>query len=143
MYRATWGRALRARAPIFGVFELYNDKALQNALDVSLQMCLKIPVSDVLAYIKLSKAYFAFMEVLFRNHLDVLSQLGSTVFIQLLKANHEGLQSGDLAVSALCASTVDHIATYMFLNQRREKAAVQQISQHIAAEPDILNQLMG
>ncbi|MAD56215.1 MAG: hypothetical protein CL974_01570 [Euryarchaeota archaeon] len=135
--------ALSGNYVIFGIFELYNDKALQNALDVSLQMCLKIPLSDVLAYIKLSKAYFAFMEVLFRNHLDVLSQLGSSVFIQLLKANHEGLQSGDLGVSALCASTVDHIATYLFLNQRREKAAVQQISQHIASEPDILNQLMG
>ena len=77
----------------FGVFNLYNDKALQNALDVSLQVCLQIPLADVLAYVKLSKAYYAFLEILFRNHLDVLSGLDSSVFIQLVKTNHEGLQS--------------------------------------------------
>lgn len=127
----------------FGVFTLYQDKALQNALDVALQTCLQIPVSDVLTFIKLSKAYYSFLEVLFRNHLDVLSGLDSAVFIQLVKTNHEGLQSGDLVVSALCASTVDHIATYMFLNQRREKSTVQRIRAHIQSEPDILNQLMS
>ena len=127
----------------FGVFTLYNDKALQNALDVALQTCLQIPVSDVLTFIKLSKAYYSFLEVLFRSHLDVLSGLDSSVFIQLVKTNHEGLQSGDLAVSALCASTVDHIATYMFLNQRREKTTVQRIRAHIQSDPDILNQLMA
>jgi exportin-7 len=77
----------------FGVFNLYDDKALQNSFDVSLQVCLQIPLADVLAFIKLSKAYFAFLEILFRNHLDVLSGLDSSVFIQLVKMNHEGLQS--------------------------------------------------
>jgi exportin-7 len=77
----------------FGVFNLYQDKALQNALDVSLQVCLQIPLADVLAYVKLSKAYYAFLEILFRNHLDVLSGLDSAVFIQLVKTNHDGLQS--------------------------------------------------
>jgi len=38
----------------FGVFSLYRDQALQNALDVSLQMCLQIPLADVLTYVKLS-----------------------------------------------------------------------------------------
>jgi exportin-7 len=77
----------------FGVFSLYNDQALQNSLDVSLQMCLQIPLADVMAYIKLSRAYFAFLEILFRNHLDVLSGLDSPVFLQLIKTNNEGLQS--------------------------------------------------
>lgn len=77
----------------YGVFSLYNDQALQNALDVSLQMCLQIPLADVLSYIKLCRAYFSFIELLFRNHLDVLSGLDSSVFIQLIKTNQEGLQS--------------------------------------------------
>jgi exportin-7 len=80
----------------FGVFALYNDKALQNALDVSLQMCLQIPLNDIITYIKLSKAYYAFLEVLFRNHLDVLCGLDSPVFIQLVKTIHEGLQSNGI-----------------------------------------------
>lgn len=84
----------------FGVFSLYNDTALQNALDISLQICLQIPLSDILAYVKLSRAYFGYLEVLFRNHLDVLSGLDSSIFIQLVKTCQEGLQSsGKFALS--------------------------------------------
>jgi exportin-7 len=93
----TLSNALAGNYVNFGVFSLYNDQALQNSLDVSLQMCLQIPLSDVLAYVKLSRAYFAFVEILFRNHLDVLSGLDSSVFLQLLKNNSEGLQcSGNM-----------------------------------------------
>ena len=127
----------------FGVFSLYNDKALQSALDVSLQMCLQIPLTDVMAYVKLSRAYFAFVEILFRNHLDVLSGLDSPVFIQLIRTNQEGLQSSDLHVSAQCASTIDHIATYMFLNQNKDKPTVRLIRQHMGSESDVLHQLMA
>lgn len=77
----------------FGVFALYNDNALQNALDVSLQMCLQIPQNDVLTYLKLSKSFYAFFEILFRNHLNVIAGLDSVVFNQLVKLTHEGLQS--------------------------------------------------
>jgi exportin-7 len=77
----------------FGVFKLYNDPALQNALDVSLQICLQIPLTDILAYVKLSRAYFSYLEILFRNHLDVLAELSSETFVQLLRTTQEGLQS--------------------------------------------------
>lgn len=76
----------------FGVFALYDDKALQNALDVSLQMCLQIPIEDVMTYVKLSRAYFSIIEILFRNHIDVLCGLDSNVFLKLLLTNQEGLQ---------------------------------------------------
>ena len=89
----TLTNALSGNYVNFGVFSLYNDQALENALDVSLRLCLNIPLNDVLAYVKLSRAYFAYIEILFRNHLDVLSGLGSSIFIQLLKTNQEGLQS--------------------------------------------------
>ena len=82
----------------FGVFSLYNDQALQNSLDISLQMCLQIPLADIMAYVKLSKAYFAFLEVLYRNHLDVLSGLDSPVFMQLVKTIHEGSQSNGTSI---------------------------------------------
>jgi len=128
----------------FGVFALYQDPALSESLKVSLGICMNIPIQDVLTYPKLSKAYFSFLEILFRNHLDVLSELDTDVFISLLSASHEGLQSSDIAVSALCASAVDHLATYMFLNMRREgKPTVQRIRVHMEAAPDILHHLMS
>lgn len=127
----------------FGVFNLYNDEALQVALDVSLQVCLKIPFADVMTYLKLSKAYYAFLDILFRNHLDVLSGLSSEIFIQLVKCCQEGLQSSDLSICAFCASAVDHLATYMFLNSTKEKPTIQLIRMHMSSEPDLYNQLMA
>jgi len=48
-----------------------------------------------------------------------------------------------LSVSANCASTIDHIATYIFLNVNREKPTVQLIRNHVASEGDILFTLMS
>jgi exportin-7 len=139
----TMTNALSGNYVNFGVFALYNDSALQNALDVCLQICLQIPLSDVMAYVKLSRAYFAFLEVLFRNHLDTLSALDSVVFLQLLKTCQEGLQSAELTVATNCSCVIDHVATYMFLNQSRDKPTAQMIRSHIASNPDLLNQLMS
>ncbi len=49
----------------------------------------------------------------------------------------------ELTVSAQCASCIDHIATYMFLNQNRDKPTVQRIRAHMLSEPDVLHQLMA
>jgi hypothetical protein len=68
-------------------------QALQNALDISLQLCLQIPFTDIMAFVKLSKAYFSYLEVLFRNHLDVLCGLDASIFLQLVRYTQEGLQS--------------------------------------------------
>jgi exportin-7 len=76
----------------FGVFALYDDKALQNALDISLQLCLQVPIDDIMAYVKLSKGYFGYLEALFSHHLDVICGLDTSVFVGLVKNLHEGLQ---------------------------------------------------
>lgn len=39
----------------FGVFELYGDRALSDALDVALKMTLSIPLADILAFRKVCK----------------------------------------------------------------------------------------
>jgi exportin-7 len=92
----TLANALSGNYVNFGVFKLYSDPALQNSLDVTLQLCLQIPLTDVMAYVKLARAYFAYLEILFRGHLDVLSGLDSTVFLQLLRTTQEGIQSAGM-----------------------------------------------
>jgi exportin-7 len=165
----TLTNALSGNYVNFGVFSLYSDKALQNALEVSLQICLQISLSDVIAYAKLSHSYFSFMEILFRNHMDVLSGLDSTVFVQLITTIQEGLQSSgeklcmvhsvcvcsvfcasfdlfgcisELMVSAHYGSYMDHIAAYMLLNQTRDKTNVQLICAYIQSKPDVLYRLI-
>lgn len=46
----------------FGVFELYGDRALADALDISLKMALSIPLTDILAYRKV--LHFLYKETL-------------------------------------------------------------------------------
>ena len=36
----------------FGVFELYGDRSLADALDVALRMILSIPLADLLKFLK-------------------------------------------------------------------------------------------
>ena len=39
----------------FGVFELYGDRALSDALDIALKMTLSIPLADILAFRKVCR----------------------------------------------------------------------------------------
>lgn len=120
--------ALGGNYVCFGVFGLYNDPALDNALDVALQMALSIPLEDVLAYPKLSKAYFGFIEILFRNHNKTVYALDNSVFMQLMTAIHEGVQSNEAAISSICANSVDHLATFYFSTKGKDKPGVLHLS---------------
>lgn len=42
----------------FGVFELYGDRALVDALDIAMKMILSIPLVDVLAYRKVRYSFW-------------------------------------------------------------------------------------
>ncbi|KAG0447142.1 hypothetical protein HPP92_028453 [Vanilla planifolia] len=61
-YKGIWisltilSRALSGNYVNFGVFELYGDRALAEALDIALKMTLSIPLVDVLAFRKCATA---------------------------------------------------------------------------------------
>ena len=46
-------------------------------------------------------------------------------------------------MSAQCASCIDHLATYVFLNMNRDKPTIQLIRQHLQSEPNVLHELMS
>lgn len=48
----------------FGVFELYGDRALADALDIAVKMTLAIPLADILAYRKVCRYFLCTLEVL-------------------------------------------------------------------------------
>mmetsp|Transcript_32480 Transcript_32480/g.37607 ORF Transcript_32480/g.37607 Transcript_32480/m.37607 type:complete len:1135 (+) Transcript_32480:435-3839(+) len=133
--------ALGGNYVCFGVFALYNDPALKNALDVALQLTLGVPLDDILAYPKLSKAIFGFIEILFRNHITTVLALETRVIMQLMHAVHEGLQCSDAPLSSLCANTIDHLATYYFNNLGKDKEAMHNLNKHLAAQPNLFSSL--
>lgn len=116
--------ALGGNYVCFGVFALYNDPALDNALDISLKMALGIPLEHVIAYPKLSTSVFGFIEIIFRNHIKTTLALDTSVFMQLMNAVHEGLQSSDAQISSMCANSIDHLATFYYENSGKDKPEV-------------------
>mmetsp|Transcript_24863 Transcript_24863/g.58336 ORF Transcript_24863/g.58336 Transcript_24863/m.58336 type:complete len:1123 (+) Transcript_24863:355-3723(+) len=131
--------ALGGNYVCFGVFELYNDMALQNALDVALNMALSVPLDDVNHYQKLSKAYYSFIEILFRSHKKRVFALDTNVFLQIMTTVHEGLQSSDQTISSFCANAIDHLTTYYFNNQGKDKVEMHNLTKHLAAQPNLLS----
>lgn len=92
---------------------------------------------------QLSKAYFAFFEVLFRNHIAAVLSLATPVFLQVVQALHEGLQSVDTLLSAQCASTIDYLATYFFQNKAKDRPPMRALRSHLQAQPDLIFTLLS
>ncbi|XP_078427480.1 ARM repeat superfamily protein isoform X2 [Wolffia australiana] len=151
-YKGMWislhilSRALAGNYVNFGVFELYGDRALADALDIALKMALSIPLPDILAFRKLMKAYFAFMEVLFNNQLVFVLNLDPSTFIHIVKSLESGLKSLDSNVSSQCASAVDHLATYYFNHittaDSPPSSAAINLARHIAERPNLFPEIL-
>jgi exportin-7 len=98
----------------FGVFRLYGDETLDNALNIFVKLLLSIPQSDLLDYPKLSQTYYVLLECLAQDHMSFLSTLEPQVFLYILSSISEGLTALDTMVCTGCCATLDHIVTYLF-----------------------------
>ncbi|XP_023340889.1 exportin-7 [Eurytemora carolleeae] len=77
----------------FGVFRLYRDDALDNALNTFVKLLLSIPQTDLLDYPKLSQTYYVLLDTLAQDHMAFLATLEPTVFLYILASISEGLQA--------------------------------------------------
>nr|CAH7736012.1 unnamed protein product [Callosobruchus chinensis] len=105
----------------FGVFRLYGDEALDNALNIFVKLLLSMPQSDLLDYPKLSQTYYVLLECLAQDHMSFLATLEPHVFLYILSSISEGLTALDTMVCTGCCATLDHIVTYLF-KQLTQKA---------------------
>ncbi|XP_025828927.1 exportin-7 isoform X1 [Agrilus planipennis] len=94
----------------FGVFRLYGDEALDNALNIFVKLLLSIPQSDLLDYPKLSQTYYVLLECVAQDHMSFLSTLEPQVFLYILSSISKGLTAlgGQLNnYTGLCKSETD------------------------------------
>ncbi|XP_043505988.1 exportin-7 isoform X6 [Polistes fuscatus] len=134
----------------FGVFRLYGDEALDNALNTFVKLLLSIPQSDLLDYPKLSATYYVLLEYLAQDHMVFLSTLEPRVFLYILSSISEGLTALDTMVCTGCCATLDHIVTYLFkqLYQKGRKNAVvpgggELFLEVLKQHPEILQQILS
>jgi len=154
-------KALDGNYVNLGVFALYNDRALDDMLEVAVRLksrrppdkfcgtsnlnprlTLAAPIEDILAFPKLAVAYFTFYEVLFREHVAFVLLKDSETFATILAALHDALEVPHLAASA--ASTLDHLATYRFSSRTKPQLApVRALDAHLASRPHALKRLLA
>lgn len=134
-------RALDGNYVNLGVFELYNDRALVDALEIALRLTFTCSFEDVLAYPKLANAYFTFYEVLFREHISFILCKDTDTFALLLSAIHDALEIPAHAPAA--ATILDHLATYRFTHRRHHnRPAMQALDAHLSQRPTLLKKLL-
>ncbi|CAL5041654.1 unnamed protein product [Urochloa decumbens] len=151
-YKGIWisltilSRALCGNYVNFGVFELYGDRALADALDVSLKMTLSVPLSDILAFRKLSKAYFGYMEVLFNHHIKFVLNLDTNTFVHIVSSLESGLKGLDTGISTQCACAIDSLAAFYFNNitagDTPPSPAALNLARHIGEFPNLFPQIL-
>ncbi|KAI8562570.1 hypothetical protein RHMOL_Rhmol03G0045300 [Rhododendron molle] len=139
-------RALAGNYVNFGVFELYGDRALSDALDTVLKLIISIPLVDILAYRKLTVAYFAFLEVLLHSHISFVLNLDTSTFRYMVGSLESGLRGLDANILSQCASAVDNLATYYFNNitvgDSPTTPAALKLTRHVADCPGVFPEIL-
>ena len=98
----------------FGVFQLYNDPALENTLQTFIKMLISISLDQLLQYPKLTAAYFNALEVLCSDHIEFLSPLDHQVIFYILSSLSGGIKSSDTLMCTGCCQSLDNILSYAF-----------------------------
>jgi len=128
----------------FGVFGLYGDPALNNALEVSLKMALSIPPHDIMSLPKLCRAYYLIFETLCSNNMSTIARLEPQPFGQLLLAIKEGLESVESTIVSQCCTIVDKLISYHFATAKEVDQTAQAIlNRHLIENSDSFAQMLN
>ena len=98
----------------FGVFQLYNDPALENTLQTFIKMLISISLDQLLQYPKLTAAYFNTLEALCSDHIEFISPLDNQVLFYILSSLAGGIKSSDTLMCTGCCQSLDNILSHAF-----------------------------
>ena len=115
------GRALSGGYVNFGVMQLYDDSSLVNVFKLMLQLIISLQLNDLLTYPQLTEPYFAFLEVAYKQHMGLLIDLDSKIFLALVSSLHEGLQSFNSQCSTHCASAIDYLFSFVLVEGKKKR----------------------
>ena len=140
-------RALSGNYVNFGVFELYGDNALKDALAVAIQLSLSMPLEEVLTYRKVAKSYFALVEVLCHSHMAVVAACDAPTFGHIARSLEAGLRSLDVSISSQCASAIDNLAGFYFkamnlVAGENPQRGSEELARHVQAQPGIFPDML-
>jgi len=137
-------RAMQGSYVNFGVFDLYGDPALKNALNIVLQLALSISFEELLQYPKLINSYYTLINTITQNHTTTIIELDTPVFVQIMLSIKEGLDSyaKNSNILCQCCDTLDHLAKYLVENKTKDNLTIRAFAQHTAKRGDIFPQIL-
>ncbi|KAI9317921.1 armadillo-type protein [Dichotomocladium elegans] len=113
-------RCLGGRYINFGVFWLYQDKAINEAFHMMFQLMLNIPLNDLMEFPKLAKACIAMLDDFTKEQLTALPSLEPNTFLYIMHALEQGVESTAPYVRSHACSAIDNICSFMVRETEKE-----------------------
>eukprot|EP01062_Namystynia_karyoxenos_P054833 TRINITY_DN453_c0_g1_i1.p1 TRINITY_DN453_c0_g1~~TRINITY_DN453_c0_g1_i1.p1 ORF type:complete len:1120 (+),score=403.14 TRINITY_DN453_c0_g1_i1:101-3460(+) len=149
-------RALHGGYCNFGVFSLYKDPTLDEALETVMQLVLAAPFEDILSFPKVAGGYFFLMEILFSSHTSSLLRLPTPSFMQLLHSLEKGITSVELSRQSVvhAAAAIGHLCSFYHHQLQKTRSAsgqlpgaqcmqnVQALQQHFQADAALFGRIL-
>ena len=107
----------------FGVFQLYSDPCFDNCLQVFISIITSVKQKDLLAYPKLTSAYFSLIETFSLVKIDFLANLSSSLFGYILDTIGEGFLSPEQTIQSSCCMFFDTYLSYVFRSVKKQQAS--------------------
>ncbi|XP_074320623.1 uncharacterized protein LOC141657333 isoform X2 [Silene latifolia] len=151
-YKGVWvslvvlSRAIDGNYVNFGVFELYGDRALADALDITLKMILSIPSEHMLSYRKVTEAYFSFMAIILEKYIRFALDLDASTFEYVVRSLLSGLKVLGSNLVPKCAAAIDHLATFYFdhilMKESPPTPSILNFANQVAKCADVLHEIL-
>lgn len=116
-------RCLGGKYINFGVFWLYQDKAISEAFTIVLQMMLNIPLEDMMNFPKLTKQFFLMLDE-FSLEQMMIDPITPEAFLYIMEICEQGIECNDSTIRAHACSTINHLCTFVI--QKTELQELQQ-----------------
>ncbi|ORZ07865.1 armadillo-type protein [Absidia repens] len=104
-------RCLSGKYINFGVLWLYQDKSIDQAFRMMIQLMLAIPMDDLMTLPKVTKAYFQLLDEFSTEQLKMLPNLAAKPFLSMLESCEQGIQVPDAHIRTHACATLDHVFT--------------------------------
>ncbi|MCP9256874.1 XPO7 [Dirofilaria immitis] len=116
----------------FGVFRLYGDTCLQDALAMFVKLLMYIPEEEFHSYSKIIQNFHSLLESIAQDNMCFLSNIKPEVFTVLMRYIEQATISLDAIVVTASCSTLDLILNYLY--RRLTRAAPPRT--HVGAEAE-------
>ncbi|KAL9545414.1 hypothetical protein MBANPS3_007153 [Mucor bainieri] len=121
-------KCLGGRYINFGVLWLYQDKAINEALDMIIQLMMNIPIDDLMSFPKLSLSFFHLLDELSREQLMAIPSISPEAFLYLMQACEQGVESTDSLVRSHACSSIFNICSYVIKETEKAEREAQKSS---------------